>query len=188
MVDFLVDPRGLPANFIGQKPYADAVNRALQSKFSVADAPTQHSVTGLLLLGEHFDPNASDFNNAVTRFAWDHWQITGITSFISGAPLGVTYTLVSGADITGAAGGTVVMFSGLGDRLKDAAGAIKNCDGSEMLGEVDITSTVGGARSLNARSFAAGKVPGPITQRLIDAYKELVGCDFVAQYLRRLDG
>jgi len=31
-------------------------------------------------------------------------------------------------------------------------------------------------------------VPGPITQRLIDAYKEMVGCDFVAQYLARLDG
>ena len=38
-------------------------------------------------------------------------------------------------DITGAAGGTVVMFSSLGNRLKDAGGAIKNCDGSEMLGE-----------------------------------------------------
>ncbi|MFL6331785.1 MAG: hypothetical protein ACJ754_00415 [Pyrinomonadaceae bacterium] len=69
MVDFLVDPRGLPANFIGPKAYADAVNGALQSRFSVADAPTQRSVTGLLLLGEHFDPNASDFNNAVTQ-AW----------------------------------------------------------------------------------------------------------------------
>ena len=56
-------------------------------------------------------------------------------------------------DIAGAAGGTVVMFSSLGNRLKDAGGAIKNCDGSEMLGEVDITSTVGGARSLNVVIF-----------------------------------
>jgi len=57
--------------------------------------------------------------------------------------------------------------------------------------ECFLTSTslcICGVRSLNGRSFASGKPPGPITQRLIDAYKELAGCDFVAQYLRRLDG
>jgi branched-chain amino acid aminotransferase len=57
--------------------------------------------------------------------------------------------------------------------------------------ECFLTSTslcICGVRSLNGRSFAADKVPGPITQRLIDAYKELVDCDFVAQYLQRLDG
>jgi len=57
--------------------------------------------------------------------------------------------------------------------------------------ECFLTSTslcICGVRSLNGRSFAAGQVPGPVTQRLIDAYKELVGCDFVAQYLVRLDG
>ena len=57
--------------------------------------------------------------------------------------------------------------------------------------ECFLTSTslcICGVRSLNGRSFAAGKPPGPITRRLIDAYKELAGCDFVAQYLQRLDG
>ena len=57
--------------------------------------------------------------------------------------------------------------------------------------ECFLTSTslcICGVRSLNGRSFAAGRVPGPITQRLIDGYKEMVGCDFVAQYLARLDG
>jgi branched-chain amino acid aminotransferase len=57
--------------------------------------------------------------------------------------------------------------------------------------ECFLTSTslcICGARSLNGRVFAAGKVPGPVTRRLTEAYKELVGCDFVAQYLRRLDG
>jgi branched-chain amino acid aminotransferase len=57
--------------------------------------------------------------------------------------------------------------------------------------ECFLTSTslcICGVRSLNGRNFAAGKVPGPVTQRLIDCYKELVGCDFVAQYLQRLDG
>src|SRR5438105_3434740 len=57
--------------------------------------------------------------------------------------------------------------------------------------ECFLTSTslcICGVRSLNGRNFAAGNVPGPVTNRLVDAYKELVGCDFVAQYLRRLDG
>jgi branched-chain amino acid aminotransferase len=57
--------------------------------------------------------------------------------------------------------------------------------------ECFLTSTslcICGVRSLNGRSFAAGRVPGPITQRLIDGYREMVGCDFVAQYLSRLDG
>jgi len=56
--------------------------------------------------------------------------------------------------------------------------------------ECFLTSTslcICGVRSLNGRSFAEGTVPGPVTRRLTEAYKELVGCDFVAQYLRRLD-
>jgi branched-chain amino acid aminotransferase len=57
--------------------------------------------------------------------------------------------------------------------------------------ECFLTSTslcICGARSLNGRTFGAGQVPGPVTQKLIDAYVEMVGCDFVAQYLARLDG
>jgi branched-chain amino acid aminotransferase len=57
--------------------------------------------------------------------------------------------------------------------------------------ECFLTSTslcICGVRSLNGRTFGAGRVPGPVTQRLIDAYREMVGCDFVAQYLARLDG
>jgi branched-chain amino acid aminotransferase len=57
--------------------------------------------------------------------------------------------------------------------------------------ECFLTSTslcICGVRSLNGRTFGAGRMPGPVTQRLIDAYKEMVGCDFVAQYLARLDG
>jgi hypothetical protein len=30
-------------------------------------------------------------------------------------------------------------------------------------------------------------VPGPVTQRLMEAYKNYVGCDYVGQYLRRLE-
>lgn len=42
-------------------------------------------------------------------------------------------------------------------------------------------------KSINGRSFASGRIPGPVTKRLIEAYVQLVGCDFVGQYLRRLD-
>ncbi len=56
--------------------------------------------------------------------------------------------------------------------------------------ECFLTSTslcICGVRSLNGRHFGAGEVPGPVTRRLTEAYKELVGCDFVAQYLQRLE-
>jgi branched-chain amino acid aminotransferase len=56
--------------------------------------------------------------------------------------------------------------------------------------ECFLTSTslvVCGVKSLNGRTFAAGAVPGPVTQKLTAAFKELVGCDFVAQYLRHLE-
>jgi branched-chain amino acid aminotransferase len=56
--------------------------------------------------------------------------------------------------------------------------------------ECFLTSTslcICGVRSLNGRGFAADQVPGPVTRKLTDAYKELVGCDFVAQYLARLE-
>jgi branched-chain amino acid aminotransferase len=57
--------------------------------------------------------------------------------------------------------------------------------------ECFLTSTslcICGVRSLNGRIFAAGRVPGPVTQRLTEAYKQLVDCDFVAQYFQHLDG
>lgn len=55
--------------------------------------------------------------------------------------------------------------------------------------EVFLTSTslcLCGVRSVNGHPIADGRVPGPITRRLTDAYVALVGTDFVAQYLSRL--
>ena len=43
-------------------------------------------------------------------------------------------------------------------------------------------------RSINGRRVAVDSVPGPVTQRLIDAYAKLLDFDFVAQYKRRLNG
>ena len=55
--------------------------------------------------------------------------------------------------------------------------------------ECFLTSTslcICGVQTLNGRTFAAGAVPGPVTKRLTEAYKQMVGCDFVAQYVRHL--
>lgn len=41
--------------------------------------------------------------NKVAAYALKDWQLSGITSFVSGAPLGVGYTTVSPVDITGTA-------------------------------------------------------------------------------------
>ena len=43
-------------------------------------------------------------NNGVIKAVADNWQISGLTSFTSGAPLGIGYSLVSGADLVGASG------------------------------------------------------------------------------------
>lgn len=56
--------------------------------------------------------------------------------------------------------------------------------------EAFITSTslaICPVASVNGRSLGAA-LPGPVTKRLIEAYVALVGFDFVAQYLRHLDG
>ena len=55
--------------------------------------------------------------------------------------------------------------------------------------EMFLTSTslcLAGARSFNGAPVGDGRVPGPITRRLTDAYIAEVGCDFVKQYLDRL--
>ncbi len=48
-------------------------------------------------LSKHWD-------NALTRTVLDGWELTGITSFISGAPLGIGYSTVQGTDLVGGSG------------------------------------------------------------------------------------
>ena len=58
-----------------------------------------------------------------------------------------------------------------------------------MADEIFITSTslcICPARTLNGARPRAADVPGPITKQLQDAFAELVGVDFVAQYLAHL--
>ena len=39
-------------------------------------------------------------------------------------------------------------------------------------------------RSLNGAVFGDGAVPGPVTKKLMQAYVDLVGFDWVSQYTR----
>ena len=43
-------------------------------------------------------------------------------------------------------------------------------------------------RSINGRHVGVDAMPGPVTQRLIDAFAKLLDFDYVAQYKRRLNG
>jgi Carboxypeptidase regulatory-like domain len=45
------------------------------------------------------------WNNALTRTVLDGWELSGITSFISGSPLGIGYNLSPARDLVGGSGG-----------------------------------------------------------------------------------
>ena len=56
--------------------------------------------------------------------------------------------------------------------------------------EMFITSTslcILPVRSFNGAPVGDGKIPGPVTKKLIDAYSKDVDCDFVGQYLKFLN-
>jgi hypothetical protein len=51
-------------------------------------------------------PRASSLvHNAMVHHAFDNWQISGVTSFVSGQPSGISYSTTGGADITGGGDG-----------------------------------------------------------------------------------
>ena len=43
-----------------------------------------------------------------------------------------------------------------------------------------------GACTFNGQPLGAGDAPGPVTARLMEAYKEDIGHDFVGQYLAHI--
>jgi hypothetical protein len=51
-------------------------------------------------------PRASQlWNTGLVKHAFDNWQVSGITSFVSGQPSGVSFTTTDNADITGGGDG-----------------------------------------------------------------------------------
>ncbi|MFB3828599.1 MAG: carboxypeptidase regulatory-like domain-containing protein [Bryobacteraceae bacterium] len=59
--------------------------------------------THVLNVNYIWDVPGVNTNNPVGRQALNGWQLSGITSFISGAPLGVGFSTVTATDITGSA-------------------------------------------------------------------------------------
>jgi hypothetical protein len=51
------------------------------------------------------------WNSAVTRFAFDHWEVSGVASFIDGSPTGINYSLVNGANVNGGGDGSRVVVT-----------------------------------------------------------------------------
>jgi hypothetical protein len=58
-------------------------------------------------------PKASHLlNSVVTRLVLDNWQVAAVASFIDGAPTGIGYSLLNGADVTGGGDGSRVVVTG----------------------------------------------------------------------------
>ena len=56
-------------------------------------------------------PRASKlWNVAFMRGAFDHWELSGVASFIDGSPTGISYSLLNGADVTGGGDGSRVVM------------------------------------------------------------------------------
>jgi hypothetical protein len=51
-----------------------------------------------------FPKLSSVWKTGVSKWVFDNWQLSGLTTFTSGPPLGIGYSLVSGADLLGASG------------------------------------------------------------------------------------
>jgi hypothetical protein len=60
----------------------------------------------LVINFDYYTPKLSTVvgSNLLTRGALDNWEISGVSSFMSGEPMGFTYTLVSTTDLTGGGG------------------------------------------------------------------------------------
>jgi hypothetical protein len=60
----------------------------------------------LVINFDYYTPKLSPAlgNNVISRAVFDSWELSGVSSFLSGEPMGFTYTLVSTTDITGGGG------------------------------------------------------------------------------------
>jgi hypothetical protein len=68
--------------------------------------PAGFDRTQILILNYTYNvPNASKYwNNAFTRVGLDGWELSGVSNFQTGAPLGLGYALTFTADLTGGTG------------------------------------------------------------------------------------
>jgi hypothetical protein len=52
------------------------------------------------------------WENPVTKLALDHWQVSGVTTFASGTPQGISLSTTTGVDLTGGGDGQRVIIRG----------------------------------------------------------------------------
>ncbi len=64
-------------------------------------APATFDRTHVFKLDWQWDLPKTPWKNPVSRFVLDNWRLAGITSFVSGEPLAVSYSLTVATDITG---------------------------------------------------------------------------------------
>ena len=83
------------------------------------------------------------WNSMVTRFALDNWQLAGVASFIDGAPLGIGYSLLNGADVTGGGDGSRVVVTSKAVLPKDQRTVYRYFDTSTF--QAPVVGTIGNA-------------------------------------------
>jgi hypothetical protein len=64
-------------------------------------------------------------NSAAARLVLDNWQLAGVASFIDGAPNGISYSLINGADVTGGGDGSRVVVTGNATLPKDQQNVLR---------------------------------------------------------------
>ena len=107
-------------------------------------------------------PSLSRFiNNGVTRQVFDGWELSGVTSFISGAPSGIGYSLVQATDLVGGGG------AGVDSRVVMIANPILPRDQRNGLCNHAFAATATAARNtavggchLNVNAFASPTAAG----------------------------
>jgi hypothetical protein len=92
-------PTSPPNNNPTVNPFLDVRAR------NYGDAGRRHN----LAINYSYDVPAlsQHWNNAIVRGVFDNWQISGVASALSGAPLGIGYSIAGVSDLTGGAGAGV---------------------------------------------------------------------------------
>jgi len=68
--------------------------------------------THVLKLNWLLDLPRTGWSNPLLKGVFDNWQVSGIGSFVSGAPLGISFTTTAAVDITGSTHGSRVVVTG----------------------------------------------------------------------------
>jgi hypothetical protein len=104
---------------------------------------------------DYFTPKISQHlgDNVISRGVFDSWELSGVTSFESGEPMGFVYTLVSTTDITG--GG------GLGVDLVNSASSSTNAATSGVRPDITASTILAKDQRTPLMAFNTAAVAAP---------------------------